>query len=307
MSAKELSDFAYAATPAVCKLQFLLRRGSASMRRRAREELHMASSSNKPLVLITGSSSGIGLELAKCFAKDGYDLIINSENPQKLARAADELRASEGSPNVEVIVADLATKEGPGELYEKYRALGREVDVFVNNAGVGVYGDFTRETELERELSMIQLNAVSCVQLTKRFAADFVKRGAGKILMTASVASVMPTPLQTIYGATKAFVYSFAEGLREELRDTGITVTALMPGATDTPFFARAGALDSKLVEGKLADPAEVAQAGYDAMNKGDDHVITPLSYRIQAAIGYVIPESLLAKISHKQHERKDA
>jgi len=262
---------------------------------------------SKPLALVTGSSSGIGLELAKRFAEGGHDLIINSENREKLEKAAQQLRGWTGSPHVDVIVADLSTKEGPDQLYDAVRTLGREVDVFVNNAGVGVYGDFTRETDLDRELAMIQLNAVSSVQLTKRFAADFVRRGSGKILFTASVASMMPTPMQTLYGATKAFLYSFAQGLREELKDTGVTVTALMPGATDTNFFARAGALDSKLVDQKLADPAAVAKAGYDALMSGSDHVVTPLKYKIQAAITNILPEQVVAHISHKEHERKEA
>jgi short-subunit dehydrogenase len=184
--------------------------------------------------------------------------------------------------------------------------MGRHLDVLVNNAGVGVYGDFTRETDLAEEISMIQLNTIAYVQLTKLFAPEMVARGSGRILMTASVASVTPTPLLTVYGATKAFVLAFAEGLREELRETGVTVTALLPGPTNTNFFDRAHASESKIVD-QAIDPVDVAKAGYAALMKGDDKVIVPFKYKVQAALNHVTPDPLVARQAHKQHERKDA
>jgi short-subunit dehydrogenase len=258
---------------------------------------------NRPLALITGASSGIGLELAKCFADDGYDLVIVAEDQSGLESVARSLR--DGGAEVHVVTADLREENASRQVHERVTALGRNLDVFVNNAGVGVYGDFTRETALDAELDMIRLNVIAPVQLTKLFAPAMVERGDGKILITASVASITPTPLLTVYGSTKAFLYEFSEGLREELRDSGVTVTALMPGPTDTNFFARAGAEDSKIVDEKLADPASVARAGYDALMKGTDKVVTPLKYKVQTTINQVVPDPIVAKQSHKKHERK--
>jgi short-subunit dehydrogenase len=259
----------------------------------------------KSLALVTGASSGIGLELARCFARDGYDLVIVAEDRAGLDAAAQTLRTN-GASRVETVVADLSQLDSPRRVYDHVRTLGRELDVLVNNAGVGVYGDFTRETDLREEIAMIQLNTIAYVQLTKLFAPAMVERGSGKILMTASVASITPTPMLTVYGATKAFVYEFAMGLREELRDTGVTVTALMPGPTDTEFFERANATDSKIMDQKLADPADVAKAGYDALMKGENQVIVPFKYNVQTKINKVIPEPLVARQAKKMHERKD-
>ncbi|HET7436712.1 MAG TPA: SDR family oxidoreductase [Thermoanaerobaculia bacterium] len=259
---------------------------------------------SKPLALVTGASSGIGLELARCFAKDDYDLIVVAENRDGLESAAKEL-SGEGKGSVDTIVADLSTLDGARQVYESVQSRGRELDVLVNNAGVGVYGKFI-ETSLEEELSMIRLNTISFVALTKFFAPEMVQRGSGRILMTASVASKMPTPWLTIYGATKAFVYEFAQGLREELHDSGVTVTALMPGPTDTNFFERAHAEDSKIVDEKLTDPAEVAAAGYAALMRGDAKVVVPLKYKVQTAINQVIPDKVVAKQARKKHEPRE-
>jgi short-subunit dehydrogenase len=257
---------------------------------------------HKPLALVTGASSGIGLELAKCFAQDGYDLILVAEDRPGLESAAASLRGL-GS-HVDIVEADLSRLDGARSVHQQVQSLGRDVDVLVNNAGVGVYGQFV-ETSLDEEVAMIQLNTISFVQLTKLFAPPMVQRGSGKILMTASVASVTPTPYLTVYGATKAFVYEFAQGLREELRHSGITVTALMPGPTDTNFFDRAGAEDSKLLDQKLADPADIARAGYEALMKGDAKVVAPLKYKVQTAMNQVIPDKVVAKQSRKMHEPK--
>jgi short-subunit dehydrogenase len=257
--------------------------------------------SNKSLALITGASSGIGLELAKCFAKDDYDVILVAEDRGGLEKAAADMRGL-GGGTVETIVADLTDLEAARQVYETVERSGRDLDVLVNNAGVGVYGKFI-ETSLEEEISMIRLNTISFVALTKFFAPRMAQRGSGRILMTASVASKMPTPWLTVYGATKAFVYEFAQGLREELHDTGVTVTALMPGPTDTNFFDRAHAEDSKILDEKLTDPADVAQAGYAALMKGDAKVVVPLKYKIQTAMNQVIPDKVVAKQARKKHE----
>lgn len=250
----------------------------------------------KSVALITGGSSGIGLELAKLFVADGHDVVIAAEDRAKLDEAAQTLRAAGKASRVEVVEVDLSRPDGARKLYDAVRGLGLQVGVLVNNAGVGVYGDFVRETSLDAEVEMIQVNAVSAVQLTKLFAKEMVARGSGKILFTASLASLAATPFLTVYGATKAFVYSFAEGIRDELKDTGVTVTALLPGATDTDFFERAGAENTKTAQGKIADPAVVAKAGYEALNKGDDHVVAPWKNKVVAVLRKLVPDEMAAK-----------
>jgi short-subunit dehydrogenase len=256
---------------------------------------------SRPLALITGASSGIGLELARQFAQNGHDLIIVAEDGAGLQAAASTLRELDGA-QVETVEADLSSPEGARRVFDTIHRIGREPDVLVNNAGVGVYGKFI-ETDLDEEISMINLNTVAYVRLTKFFAPRMAKRGSGRILMTASVASKLPTPYLAVYGATKAFVYEFSQGLREELRDSGVTVTALLPGPTDTNFFARAHAEDSKILDQHLADPADVAKAGFDALMKGEDKVIVPLKYKVQTTVNQVVPDSVLAKQSRKMHE----
>jgi short-subunit dehydrogenase len=253
------------------------------------------------LALITGASSGIGLELARCFVVDHHDVVLVSENRDELDAVAHELRQLKGG-DVDTIVADLSTIEGCRHVHEEVMRRGRELDVLVNNAGVGVYGKFI-ENDLDEELAMIRLNTISFVALTKFFAPKMAQRGSGRILMTASVASKMPTPWLTVYGATKAFVYEFAQGLREELSDSGVSVTALMPGPTDTNFFERAHAEDSKILDEKLTDPADVAKAGYAALWKGDAKIVVPLKYKVQTAINQAIPDKIVAKQAAKKHE----
>lgn len=263
----------------------------------------MKTNGKHQLAVITGASSGIGLELARCFAQDHYDLVIVAEDEPGLRAAAQALR-EDGAPQVEIVVADLARRDAAQKVRDRVNALGRPVDVLVNNAGVGVYGDFTRETSLDEEITMIEVNTIAYVQMAKLFAPEMVARGHGRILITASVASVTPTPLQTVYGATKAFTYELAMGLREELRGSGVTVTALMPGPTDTNFFERAHAMDSKMAHGRLANAADVARAGYDALMKDEARVITPFRWAVQTTLDNVVPEPIVARVSHKMHER---
>jgi short-subunit dehydrogenase len=258
----------------------------------------------KPIALITGASSGIGLELAKQFGQNGHDLIVVAEDAAGLEKAAAMLREV-GGARVDAIVADLSRMDGAARVYEGVERLGLDVDVLVNNAGVGVYGKFI-ETSLDEEVAMIHLNTMAYVQLTKFFAPRMVQRGSGRILMTASVASKMPVPYLTVYGATKAFVYEFAQGLREELHGSGVTVTALLPGPTDTNFFERAHATDSKIMDEHLTDPAAVAQAGFEATMKGQDKVIVPLKYKVQTAINQIVPDAVVARQARKKHEPKD-
>jgi uncharacterized protein len=253
----------------------------------------MATSSTKQFAVVTGASSGIGFELAKQFAENGFDLLITSGG-ERINTAAHEIETL--GVNVEAVQADLATHEGVHKLLSAIQSSGRAVDAAAINAGVGVSGRFI-ETDLREELKMVALNVTSTVHLTKYLAKDMVARGSGRILFTSSIAGTMPTPYETVYGATKAFVRSFSQGLREELKETGVSVTALMPGATETEFFHRAGADDTKLGVSEKDDPAEVAKDGFEALMEGKDHVVAgSFKNKLQAAAGYALPDPLVAK-----------
>jgi uncharacterized protein len=279
-------------------------RKSAKTPRRSRKSSSRRSGDSSPrrkgarrdrkIALITGASSGIGLELAKKFAEQGFDLIITSDNAKKLNAAAKAILDHAPASQLSIVVADLAEPGGARKLHRQVKAARLNPDVLANNAGKGVWGDFP-ETDLDSELEMIQLNTASVVALTKLFLPDMIKRKSGKILITASVASLAPTPLLTVYGATKAFDYSFAQALGDELDGTGITVTALLPGATDTNFFKRAGAEDTETANGDLADPKQIASDAYDKLMDGDDHVITPMSERLVSIANKFMPDRMIA------------
>jgi uncharacterized protein len=247
----------------------------------------------RPLAVVTGASSGIGLELAKVLAAEGHDLVIASDNRAKLEAAAQEIRKSDGSAAIEIVEADLSQRDGPHKLHDGVQRLGRPVDVLVNNAGIGVWGQFATQTDLDAELAIIQVNIASVVAVTKLFVNDMVRRGQGRILITASEAAIAPTSLLAVYGASKAFDYSFALALRDELTNTGVTVTALLPGATKTNFFNRAGAAHTKTAREGLADPAQIARDGYAALMKGDDHVVTPFKERAKVLLAKVVPDAM--------------
>ncbi len=254
---------------------------------------------NSIYTLITGGTDGIGFQLARLFARDGHNLIVVARKEDELQVAANELR----SLGVEVvtIAKDLFEPKSPFELYEEVKERGMRVDILVNNAGQGQYGEFS-ETDIYRELSIIQLNIASLVVLTKLFLKDMLERGEGRILNLSSVASKAPGPLQSVYHGTKAFVQSFTEAIRDEVKEKGITITALLPGATDTDFFHKADMLDAKNVkEGKLADPAKVAKDGYDALMSGDDMVVSGISNKVQVAMSNILPDKTVAAQVHKQ------
>ncbi len=252
-------------------------------------------SSTRPLALVTGASSGIGYEIARALARREHDLVIAAEDTARLARAAHAIAAEFPDAVVAAIAADLSHADGPQHLYAEVARLQRPVEVLVNNAGVGVWGPFADGTNLNKELAMVQLNAASPVQLTKKILPGMMARRRGRLLFTSSIAAITATPLAAVYGATKSFVFSFAEGLRDELRGSGVTVTALMPGATDTNWFQRAGAAATRTAQGTLADPREVAEAGVEAMLRGDDHVVTPFKDRLQAVLGKFMTPAALA------------
>lgn len=250
-------------------------------------------SSAKQFALVTGASSGIGYELAKQFAQNGFDLLVvaESEAIQTAARSFEALGVS-----VEALQADLASHDELHKLISRIETGGRPLDAAAINAGVGVSGRFV-ETDLGAELNMVRLNVLSTVHLSKPIVKQMVARGSGRILFTASIAGTMPTPYETVYGATKAFVRSFSQGLREELKDSGVSVTALMPGATETNFFHRAGADDTKLGRSEKDDAAEVAKQGFEALMAGDDHVVAgSFKNKLFAAAGHALPDPLVAK-----------
>jgi short-subunit dehydrogenase len=246
-------------------------------------------------VLITGGTSGIGLELAKLFAADDYQLILVARDQEKLNETAATLR-DEYHANVITIAKDLFKPESAFELYEEVKGKGIEVDVLVNDAGQGVYGLFT-ETDLQRQLDIIQLNVNSVVVLTYQWLKDMVNRGQGKILNLSSIAGKIPGPWQAVYHGTKAFVQSFTEAIRSEVKDKGIIITALLPGVTDTDFFNKADMTSSKAVQDKddMADPAEVAKDGYEALARGEHMVISGLKNKFQVAMNAVTSDETAA------------
>lgn len=254
--------------------------------------------SSRPLALVTGASSGIGLELARQFAQNGYDLVINAEDADGLAVAAQSLQSNGG--RVTVAVADLRTRDGVHQVLETVQGLGRDIDVLCANAGVGLGGRFT-ETGLDTELEMIQLNVSSQVHIVKHVARSMAARGQGRILITGSIAGLMPGAFQSVYNGTKAFLDSWGEAIREELKEQGVVVTVLMPGATETEFFHRADMDDTPVGQSKKMPADEVAKIGYDALMADDDHVVAGLKNKLQALMTNILPDPALAKLHRKQ------
>jgi short-subunit dehydrogenase len=249
--------------------------------------------------LITGATSGIGLELAKLFAKDKYNLVIVARSQDELTQTANELQ--QHGIKVVTIAKDLFEPQAPFEVYEQVKSQGIQIDVLVNDAGQGQYGAFTT-TDINRELDIIQLNIGAYVTFTKLYLQEMVARKSGKILQVSSLGAEIPGPLQAVYHGTKAFITSFTEAVREEVKETGVTITILEPGVTDTDFFNKADMERAKIVaEGSKADPAKVAQDGYDALLAGKDKVVSGLMNKVQAVIGNLLPDSTVAAQMHKQ------
>jgi short-subunit dehydrogenase len=252
------------------------------------------SESPRPLALVTGASSGIGRELAKQFAEHGFDLIVAAEDVE-LDDAVEELRTLGGA--VAPVSVDLTKRADVERLVAAYRGSGRPLDAAALNAGVGIGGPFA-ETDLDRELEIVELNCAATVHLAKRVVQDMVGRGEGRILFTSSIASQAPEPFQAVYAASKAFVQSFALGIREELKDSGVTVTALLPGPTDTEFFDRGDLTDTKLgASDKKDDPALVARQGFEGLMKGEASVFAgSLKSKAMGKLSAVLPDAAAAK-----------
>ncbi|AZA88884.1 SDR family oxidoreductase [Chryseobacterium shandongense] len=244
--------------------------------------------------LVTGATSGIGYELAKQFAKNGYDLVMVARNHEELKTKADEFKSF--GINVITIAKNLFIEDDAYALYSELKLNGISPSILVNDAGQGVYGKF-QDTDLHREVDIVNLNIVSVLILTKMFLKDRLPKGSGKILNLASIASKAPGPWHSVYHGTKAFVLSWSEAIREELKDTGITVTALLPGPTDTDFFNKADMNESKILEDKdnLASPEEVAIDGYNALMNGDDKVVSGLKNKLTVAMSNIATDSMAA------------
>jgi short-subunit dehydrogenase len=260
----------------------------------------MDASSARPLALVTGASSGIGRELAKQFAEHGFDLVVAAEDAG-LDEAAVELERL--GARVDAVRVDLATPAGVEELFRRASANGRTLDAAALNAGIGAGGAFV-DTDLRDELTLIDLNVRSTVHLAKYVVRDMVGRDEGRILFTSSIAATMPGSFQAVYNASKSFVQSFALALRDELKDTGVTVTSLMPGPTDTEFFERADMLDTKVGSGDKDDPADVARDGFEALMTGKERVVShSLSTKLQGHGSRVMPDRVKAAMHRRMAE----
>jgi len=252
--------------------------------------------------LITGASGGIGYELALLFARDGYDCILVARSQDKLKELAGRLESEHRAKTV-VIGKDLSRPSSVDEIYEEVTASSMQVDVLVNNAGFPVFGPFV-ETDLRTELEMLQVNVVALTALTKLFLKGMVERRAGRILNLASTAAFLPGPLMAVYYASKAYVLSFSQALANELRGTGVTVTALCPGPTRTGFQKRGVMEDSRLVQGNIADAASVALAGYRGLMAGKTIVIPGVSNQLIPWVVRLSPRGMVTRVVRRMQER---
>jgi uncharacterized protein len=255
--------------------------------------------------LVTGATSGIGYELAKQAAEHGYNLVIVARSQDALQSCAKDFLKY--GINVIPLAKDLFNPGAALELYNEVKGKGIEINLLINDAGQGQYGLFI-ETDINRQLEIIQLNIASLTALTYYFLKDMVARNEGRILQVASIASNLPGPLQAVYHATKAYVLSFTEALINELKDTEVIMTALQPGVTDTDFFDKAGAQNSKLVEdpSKMSDPAQVAKDGFEALMAGKDKVVSGFKNKLMVSMSHVTPDTVNAERIRKMSEEQD-
>jgi uncharacterized protein len=253
----------------------------------------------KQLAVVTGASSGIGYELALCCIAQGCDLVVAADDPE-IERAAREFR-SRGA-EVAAMRVDLATAEGVDNLYAAIQRTGRPVDILCANAGHGL-GHAFLDQQFAEIRHVIDTNVTGTVHLLHRVGRDMRARGEGRILITGSVAGYLPGTFQAVYNGTKAFIDSFSFALRAELEGSGVSVTLLMPGATETEFFARADMLDTAVGQGKKDDPAEVAKIGFDAMMRGDGDIVSGWKNKLQTTLANVTPSSVLAEMHRRKAE----
>lgn len=252
---------------------------------------------SRPLSIVTGASSGIGRELAMLAAREGFDVIAAADTP--LDEVAAELEAM--GARVTPVMVDLATREGCDAVYE---AVGdRHVAALLANAGHGLGRAFL-DQDFQEIRHVIDTNITGTIYLIQKVGRQMVSEGDGRILITGSIAGYMPGTYQAVYNGSKAFIDSFAQALRNELKDTGVTVTCLMPGVTDTEFFERADLMDTKVgTQENKADPAKVAEVGFEAMMKGESDVVAGLKNKLQVATAGVTPKEVLAEQHRKMAE----
>lgn len=254
---------------------------------------------DKGLAIVTGASTGIGYELAKYAAQQGYDLVIAADEPQ-IQEAA--LKLKEFGVKVEAMQVDLATQDGVRRFAAGISALGRPVDLLMANAGRGL-GDSFLDEDLQQALRVVDTNVTGTIALVHDIGNRMKTRGQGRILLTGSIAGFAPGSFQAVYNATKAFINSFSFALREELKETGVTVTCLMPGATETDFFERADMLDTPIAQSKKDDPAFVAKVGFEAMMDGEGDVVAGWKNKLMSAVANVTPSGMLANQHRKMAE----
>ncbi len=246
--------------------------------------------------LITGASEGIGYELVKLFAKDRYDCVLVARNKQKMDKLAEEVKKSFGI-NTRVIAKDLSLPESAQEIFDEVKAAGISVDVLVNNAGLGLCGEFVK-SDMNTNMHLLQVNLLSLTKLTWLFLPGMIKRKSGRIMNVASIAAFTPSPDFALYNASKAFVLFFSEALREELRSTGISVTCLCPGTTATQWHSRAGAENIRLNKVRLLDAKTVAEVAYKGLMKGKSIVIPGLENKISVFSIRFAPRILVLKVA---------
>lgn len=252
---------------------------------------------SRSLAVVTGASSGIGFELAQCCANGGFDLLIASDEPS-IHEAA--LLLEKSGTNIEAVQADLATLEGVDKLYAAVR--GRSVSALLANAGRGLGRAFL-DQDFDDIMRVVDTNVTGTLYLIHRVGRDMRARGQGRILITGSIAGFMPGTYQAVYNGTKALLDSFSFALRAELKDSGVTVTCLMPGATETEFFERADLMDTKVGVEKKQPADEVAKIGYEAMLRGEGDVVAGWGNKLRAAIANITPNELLAEQHRKMAE----
>lgn len=256
---------------------------------------------NDQTALITGASSGIGFELARCFTRDDYRVVLVARHLNELEEARRLLHQEFGAVDIVLLPADLSHPDAAGQLYAETERRRLQIDALVNDAGFGETGYFT-DTDLDTELRMIQVNAASLVHLTKLYLQDMVARNEGRILQLGSVASFSPSPCQAVYAATKAFVLSFAEAVQHELKQqkSAVTMTILCPPPTDTNFFRTAHAENTRAAQ-HPASAREVAQEGYDALMEGAARSLPTLGAKMNFFSSLLLPDSMLATLMNTQ------
>lgn len=263
----------------------------------------MTDAATRKTALVTGATSGIGYEIAKLLAKDGHDLILAARSQARLDAVAEEFREGYGG-RVEIVAVDLARDDGAGKVFQAVDDAGLAVDVLINNAGYAVYGPF-KDTNLDLELRMMHVNMLTLTTLTKRVLPLMLGRHSGKILNVASTAAFSSGPLMAVYYASKAYVLSFTEAIAEELRGTGVTVTALCPGPTATGFQHRAAMEESRQIKGReIMDAAEVAAIGYEGMMAGKPIVVPGLRNKLVTEAPRLLPRRVMTRLVRRSLER---